>query len=595
MKLKELFAGDKQIVDTSGKGASGAVSQGSVVNRQIHSFVPGQTLQGELIARNGNEVQIKLSDDIVIKARLDQNMNLEIGRTLTFEVKNNGQALLLSPLYANVATDANVLKALDMASLPINQNTVEMTELLMKAGLSIDRNSLQQVFRECNQFSSAGIENIMDLHKLAMPVNEGNLSQLESYKNLTYQLVKGMNNCLEVLPDTIQGMLQAGDRQGAENVMNQLFSMLQEGGVENGEGQPTPTGSMGGTLLQTADGQLFVLPKLTDMQPKFLEFPGDQALLQQLVEGEGGKLLQAVLQNGDEQLLQGLANGDEGELQQLLSKVSENDFGQRTDMSGEAVTRSSAQGSEVQQLQTFLQNGGRQLLQSLLQNPDKQLFQLLTGSEKGQIRSLEGFLKEAIGGQWTISPEEVADPEKLKQLYVRMDKQLKGLGQVLETVNQTGSEAYKAVSTMSQNLDFLQQVNQAYTFLQLPLRLQQGRDAHGELFVYTNKKHLATRDGQVSALLHLDMEHLGPVDVYVAMQNENVNTQFYLQDEELLDFMYGHIDILTERLRARGYSCNCEMKTRGTESGGGQNGGIKQLLGQDMHIPIVQYAFDVRT
>ena len=50
----------------------------------------------------------------------------------------------------------------------------------------------------------------------------------------------------------------------------------------------------------------------------------------------------------------------------------------------------------------------------------------------------------------------------------------------------------------------------------------------GELYVYTNKKNLADNDGNVSAFLHLDMDHLGPVDVYVAMQQQKVIMPYLL-------------------------------------------------------------------
>jgi len=194
--------------------------------------------------------------------------------------------------------------------------------------------------------------------------------------------------------------------------------------------------------------------------------------------------------------------------------------------------------------------------------------------------------------QWTITPEQVADAEEVEGLYRRLDKQLKSLANAMESSNHTETAAYKAVTNMTQNLDFLQQINQVYTYVQLPLRLQNGQ-AHGDLYVYTNKKHLATKDGQISALLHLDMEHLGPVDVYVAMQNEKVNTKFYLQDDAMLDFISGHMDILTKRLQNRGYQCNFEMMVR--EQGEEAKNGIQQLLEQENHVPLVEYAFDVRT
>ena len=161
----------------------------------------------------------------------------------------------------------------------------------------------------------------------------------------------------------------------------------------------------------------------------------------------------------------------------------------------------------------------------------------------------------------------------------------------MESVGQNGSEAYRAAANMSQNLDFLQQINQMYTYVQLPLRLQQG-DAHGDLYVYTNKRNLAGKDGSVSALLHLDMEHLGPVDVYVAMQNSRVNTTFYVADDDMLDFLEAHMDILTDRLRKRGYDCSFSMETRGEKDAGG---GLGPILEQEKGMVLTRYAFDVRT
>ena len=61
-------------------------------------------------------------------------------------------------------------------------------------------------------------------------------------------------------------------------------------------------------------------------------------------------------------------------------------------------------------------------------------------------------------------------------------------------------------------------------------------------------------------MLHLDMEHLGPIDVYVKLNKKNVSTNFVLESEELLDFVYAHIDELNRRLEQLGYSAHFEMK-----------------------------------
>lgn len=95
--------------------------------------------------------------------------------------------------------------------------------------------------------------------------------------------------------------------------------------------------------------------------------------------------------------------------------------------------------------------------------------------------------------------------------------------------------------------------------MQLPLKLND-QSAHGDLYVYTNKKRLAAKDGNVSALLHLDMEHLGTMDVHVSMnQGGNVKTHFILQKEEMLDFIAEHLPELDERLKKRGYSVTSDV------------------------------------
>lgn len=161
-------------------------------------------------------------------------------------------------------------------------------------------------------------------------------------------------------------------------------------------------------------------------------------------------------------------------------------------------------------------------------------------------------------------------------------------------VGQEQSAAAKTVTNMSQNVNFLNQMNQMYAYIQLPFKLSES-NAHGELYVYSNKKNLASKDGEVSALLHLDMENLGPVDVYVKMKEQNVSTRFYLQDDEMLTFIHEHIDILNERLEKRGYHMSCSMTVRNEPEEGKENVTLQELLKENSNIPMmVNYSFDVR-
>ena len=578
----------------SGTQSAAGRANGTSVNRQIQALAPGKTLQGEVVSRNGSQVQIKVADDLILEAKVDRNVNLEVGKTMTFEVRNNGQMLTLSPLFSNTASQANALKALEMASLPVNQTTVSMTGLMMEAGLPIDRASLQQMFREVSSFPEANISDIVDLHRLGLDVNEENLAQISSYKNLTHQLVDGMHTILETLPDSMQAMAAEGNVEGAARMFQDLLEMIQglpggsTGEVPGDELQSLP--AQGETVVagegqtdagQIDAGQAAESPVLQTAEERLQDALTDA--VKQTAENMEANAKAAVFQLVDEGENVGVTTADKGDLQnlsQLAQQAFQNGDAELADALRDFV-RTVQDGSLAEQakaLQQLLEHGiqskNHALLGSLLSNNDTQR-----------------VLTEGLSRLWTIEPREVADSGKVGELYSRLDRQLKSLAQTLEQNGQGQSAAFKAVSNMNQNLDFLQQLNHAYTYVQLPLRLQQG-DAHGDLYVYTNKRNLAARDGQISALLHLDMEHLGPVDVYVVMQQERVNTRFYVRDDEMLDFLEEHMDLLTERLQKRGYNCEFAMQVR--DEGTASESGIKRLMAEEHAQPLARYAFDVR-
>ncbi|MCM1045409.1 MAG: flagellar hook-length control protein FliK [Candidatus Gastranaerophilales bacterium] len=615
MRLTDFFAGDRKISDRESAPKQVPASKSALVNRQIRSLTPGQTIQGEVVSRNGSEVQVRMTNDVVLNARLDQNMNLEVGKNMTFEVRNNGRALTLSPLFANMATDPNALKALEMASLPINETTVGMTRLMMEAGLSIDRNSMQQTFREINQYPDTDMSNIIDLHKLGLPVTDENVAQIESYKNLTYQLVTGMNEVMEALPEALTHMVQNGNVEGAAALFGELLELTggeletMEAVLQQEAGNPEETAAAVEATDQgstsAAEGNL-LQEEGNLMQEKGGILSGENAAasanIQETVTGENAEAM-GKMAKGSLPLPEGAQPQEKaaGQVQtdalEQQTRAKEGVLGDRPlfqNLAGELSEISLKYTGETYQggnnAADLLQFAG-QLLNKGIARHDTSLLHDLLGSGRLQ-KTLEAGMERLL----TITPKEVGKGRQVEELYHRFDRQLKGITQALEDAGQTSTRAYQATTNLTQNVDFLHQLNQMYTYVQLPLKFQQG-NAHGDLYVYTNKRSLAASDGKVSALLHLDMEHLGPVDVYVAMQDQKVSTSFYVQDDDMLAFISAHLDLLTDRLQKRGYDCKCKMQVRnsGEDENEQENGDvIRTLLANEGRMTLAQYAFDVR-
>lgn len=542
MKLTGWFSQDKIADNSRVQTPNNANTE--QVNRQIRALVPGQTLRGEVVSREGNNAQIRLLQDVLVDAKVDADIRLELGQNITFQVKNNGQTLNLSPLFTNMATEGTVLKALDMASLPVNENTVAMTKQLMDAGLPIDKNTLQQIWHESNAFPDAEILDLVNLHRVELPVTEENITQMASYRNLTHQLTAGIAETGESLTNMLQGLIESGDIEQAATIYSEVLKLLafEDAAGETVTGQqqtegPLPEPGVDVTVTPEEAEQMPVQPSATAPEA----VPGQKTIIEEPTE--------TAPDNGQ--------------------TIKENPGAEKTQ-----------EAPQLQNLQKLLKQG--------LETKDIPLLRSILHNSK--VAELPAKL---LADRWSIKPEDVESPEKVEELYQKLGKQLKGLSNLLEENGQRGSSAYQNVTNLSQNVDFLQQINQTYAYIQLPLHLRQGEHKTGELFVYTNKKNLARKDGQVSALLHLDMEHLGPLDVYVALKDTKVSTKFYVQNDAILDYLEANMDVLTERLQKRGYDCKCETTLHTELQQTAQ--AMTPLLKTEGSVPVAQYAFDVRT
>ena len=542
MKLTGWFSQDKIADNSRVQTPNNANTE--QVNRQIRALVPGQTLRGEVVSREGNNAQIRLLQDVLVDAKVDADIRLELGQNITFQVKNSGQTLNLSPLFTNMATEGTVLKALDMASLPVNENTVAMTKQLMDAGFPIDKNTLQQIWHESNAFPDAEILDLVNLHRVELPVTEENITQMASYRNLTHQLTAGIAETGESLTNMLQGLVESGDIEQAATIYSEVLELLafEDAAGETVTGQqqtegPLPEPGVDVTVTPEEAEQMPVKPSATAPEA----VPGQKTIIEEPTE--------TAPDNGQ--------------------TIKENPGAEKTQ-----------EAPQLQNLQKLLKQG--------LETKDIPLLRSILHNSK--VAELPAKL---LADRWSIKPEDVESPEKVEELYQKLGKQLKGLSNLLEENGQRGSSAYQNVTNLSQNVDFLQQINQTYAYIQLPLHLRQGEHKTGELFVYTNKKNLARKDGQVSALLHLDMEHLGPLDVYVTLKDTKVSTKFYVQNDTILDYLEANMDVLTERLQKRGYDCKCETTLRTELQQTAQ--AMAPLLKTEGSVPVAQYAFDVRT
>ncbi len=495
--------------------------------------LPGQVISGEVLARDGSDILISLGKNQLLQAKLEGSMSALPGQLLSFQIKNNSASkILLSPLFENLSQDPNVSKALMAAGIPENSVTAGMVKAMMQEGLPINRQSLYQMNRLVSAFPQADVQTLAQMNRLSLPVTPESIEQFEAYKNYQHQLGESLSDIADAFTQSFQEITgNSGPMQGLAFYKDVLGALL-----ENAKGMESSA--------QTEQVNQTVIGAKEDAG---------------VTESEGGPLSFLSAEERDELVSHLKQAGIPGS---TVSAVSQNR------MSGQAIL------NEIQKL----------LKEDAL--PDREAaFELL------ESRPFKHLLKNEMSRQWLLTPEEVAQEHSVDKLYERLNSQMNRLSQVLAQSARGDTALAKAVSNVSNNIDFMNQMNQMFTYVQIPLKMQ-GKNANGELFVYTNKKSLAKKDGSVSALLHLDMEYLGSVDVHVSLRNQKVSTKFYLQDDSALDLISQNIDMLNERLARRGYSMNAEFIRRDESE---NTNVMNEILKQGKNVSVLSgRSFDAR-
>lgn len=547
--------------DMSGKTADGA---------QAGSLTVGSAISGQVIKVEGDTVYVKLPSE-VLTAKLQEGVNLQSGQSVTFAVSGiSDKQITLQALFQNSAQTQVLGKALEQAGIAQTADSLSMVDAMMREGMSVDKNSLWQMYRQVLDHPQTTGENIVLMNRLQIPVDDLTAAQFQNLQNANGQLAQAANTLTDSLFAEFTDMAVQSPQEAAA-FMKELVLLL-------GKSSQTEAGQVGALPLEGQEVPGDVQPADGNQQPAAGNSTGQTDAAGQPAGGQ-------TAENGVDARLafdgqvqtetdgrQVQAEADGGRLQGSNAEKLSTD-GQV--VSSETAENSSQPGAdslaELMKSDLFTKGDTRQLLRLFA---SKEFRSLLTEQMK------ENFL---------LKPEMVADKEEVEQFFTKLREQVSRLAQTVSEAGKAQTQLFTQTNQLRENLDFLHQLSQTMQYVQLPLRMA-GQETTGDLYVYANKKGL-TKEDSISAFLHLDMEHLGPVDVYVAMQNRKVNTHFYLQDDAMIDFIQAHIHLLNERLEQKGYQMQTEVSQKDTLSK------VTEEMRKDQEeesVCINQYSFDVR-
>ena len=495
--------------------------------RSVYALKAGDSLQGELISAKGNEITLLLGESVTLSARLDRELSLTPGQIMTFTVNaNNHGKLSLSPLFANTGMEQNAMKALDAASIPVTDKTLAMAEELMKQGMPINKQTLTTIFRQMGMYPEANVSDLVMLSKMNIPVNNENLSMMRLYQTNEQYLFSDLQGLSAQMTEFLVDMVNSSQTDGVNAFIKGFMQIFAGNALETEAGTTHTQTNADGFRINVTDS----LPNAgqgTNAEVFLTTTNGDN--VSNIADTDANIALQNTILQQKMQL-----SDTEVELMRLISRDS------------------------------MQKQDGMEVLN----------------------KSLFALLKE----QMLMKPENMASKEYVKEFYERLDDQMGKLQELIKATGKDDSAFGKEVSNVKSNIQFMNQINELYHYVQLPVKMNDGH-TNGDLYVYKRKNAKTGEDGKLTALLHLSMPTLGNMDVFLSLEEGRLSTRFCLEKEEMIDFIEANIDRLNERLLKKGYQVQT-MVTSGVKE---DKTVIEHIMENELPIPIMtSQSFDAR-
>ena len=585
----------------------------------LEELSSGSVFEGTVSSVKNGKVTLALSDGQTITARLSGKVPLSQGTPMFFQVKSNDGATIEIKPYTGAGSGGNPIltNALTEGTVPVTERNLAMVDAMMKEQMPIDKQSLLNMARIANMNPGVDITTVVNMTKLGIPVSPEMAAQFENYMTDEHAILQEMDQAMNELAD-LAGSRNLTPDQAVQ--MNQKIVTIllpeqtvtgapvnAEGQIETG-GQTTAEGQIvtGGQI--TAEGQIVTGGQttsegqiLTDgrLGAEEQTVNGEQTTTagQAVREGTGGQALGEVLSEQQfsslGRLLQNIPSLVEST--KLFPEAMEQDIFIDT-LEDESVAQNlmtedaawkAADGKTALDKNLTVSDFLRTVSQILSENNGmaSQSIQKLLGSD-----AYKSLLRNVMEQQWLIQPEALKQEKKISQLYEKLEQQMRQVEDALKEAGVTKTRFPETAAEVRGNIEFMNQLNQAYTYVQVPLKMS-GQNANGELYVYTNKKNLRDPDAELSAFLHLDLEHLGSTDVSVKMQHRNVKTNFYMADDASYDLVEKYLPVLEQKLKDKGYQCTITMTKEEKKVSFGDD-----FLRKDMPQTgtLHRYSFDVR-
>lgn len=551
----------------------------------------GQLVKGQIIDRRYNDISIQLEPDHqLVTAKLALDVPLSIGQEASFQVTENASdhfVLKYIPDEVSQKADATIQKILTASNLAMTAANKAIVSELLNHRMPVDTQTLQTLIKASYLNREAAPLSLVLMYKNNIPLTKENIRQFTAYQNGTNAIINDINTITKNLSELIQNPKALFDNVLSQSRVMKDSSILQADSPLTQDPLDQVI-NMNGKLINILNNEAVATPE--ELQGKALthllntdELANLGKVVQQLVTdgslllnkessalvaqiSDGSLLLKdatSVLTNLSSQADPSVASVITQFTKQLASlqnspvaiaevltptdRVALLEYIQTMPISNDLKNQMEDGTVSAQKLLNFIQENlsttTKEAAPKLLQSPE-------------YIKLLEGALQK----KWTLTPERIAKKALVSALYQNLQEDIEHLNQLTNENLKISEELQirEPIKNLQENIKFMTDLNQTYTYLQLPIQLKE-QQLHSDLYVFTNKKALKESADCVSVLLHLDMNHLGALNIHVQMSKNQIQAKFFLENKEAEQLVSNNIPLLEDALQKKGYQLHAEV------------------------------------
>lgn len=568
----------------------------------------GQIIRGEVTDIRNNTVSIKVDLGETITYPLQGDPELTIGQTATFKAveTEDGIALKAISIKPSQARLVTINKALEEAGLQKNERNQMIVLELLNNQMSIDKQSIQKIIQQSLLNKNASISTLVLMNKHNILINNETSTQFENYRNNEHQLSKEIGTIADEIPKLLDKVSTFTTSKNFLAINNGIMDILLK---DTNSSTTIPFSSVVSSNVEISTLLDILRPfALTDTLTDSIM--NHTATLRDVVNCIQDSI--SMAEHMDQEAQVPLLGEEEN---------SNNTNTSLTDVFQAPIIRHILDKFTTQQfnnnaLSTFLSLQNRQTLSLSLTNfplPKDIQNDILNGqigtntllhaiktalpftnpTDAKSLYSNQVFqwvIKEHIRSSMSLTTDDIAN-NNVNDYYDATYNQINTLRNFLleSGLTDTFRQLNETTNSFQENVEFIKVLNQIFPYVQLPLKMKD-QFIHSDLYVYTKKKNLRENPDNISVLLHLDMEHLGPLDIHVQLTRGNVQAKFYLEDDFSISLIRNNIDLLEDAMAHKGYLLQTEFEKRHKEVDI-----VKDIIEKDQKATsLKRYSFDIR-